>query len=83
MSTIYDWVTLGIFAGLVVLFLQRSTDEQDQNDPLIYYLIAGAACGLVNYLGNEGQDAIAILLLVGTLAFVVHYLKPFQWGSKH
>jgi thiamine transporter ThiT len=82
MTTIYDWVCLGIFAGLVVLFLQRSTGPQDhQDDSLIHYLVAGAACGVANYFGNEGQNAIAILLLVGTLAFVAYYLKPFQSGS--
>lgn len=83
MKTIYDWVCLGIFAGLVVLFLQRSTSDQDQHDdPLIFYLIAGAASGVANYLGNSGQDLFAILILVGTLALIVRYLKPFGSRSK-
>lgn len=79
MNTIYDWVCLGIFAGLVVLFLQRSTGGHDQHDdPLVYYLVAGAACGLANYLGNGGQDALAIIVLVGTLALIFRFLKPFE-----
>ena len=38
MSTIYDWVTIGIFAGLIVLFLQRSTDEGPEVDSIWHYL---------------------------------------------
>ena len=31
METVYDWVTVAIFAGLIVLFLQRSVGpERDQ-----------------------------------------------------
>lgn len=83
MSSIYDWLCLGIFAGLVVLFLQRSTSEDNQHDdPLVFYLVAGAACGFANYLGNSGQDLFAALLLVATLALIMCYLKPFGSRSK-
>jgi hypothetical protein len=82
METPYDWITVGIFAGLIVLFMQRSTSESetdDIQDPLWMYLAAGAGCALANYIGNEGQHLLAILAIVGTLAFVVHFLKPFRW----
>jgi hypothetical protein len=78
MSTIYDWISLGIFAALVVLFLQRSTSESAGKDAsLLYYLGAGAGCAVANYFGNEGQDLIAILLLCATVGFIVYFLKPF------
>lgn len=78
METIFDWVSLAIFAGLIVLFLQRSTSERDEKDvPLIYYLGAGVGCAVANYLGNHDQPVIAVALLVATLAFIVFYLKPF------
>jgi uncharacterized membrane protein YjjP (DUF1212 family) len=77
MSTVYDWVSLAIFAGLIVLFLQRSTSDRAENDvSLFYYLGAGAACAVANYLGNHGQDIAAIALLVATLVFIFVYLKP-------
>ena len=77
MSTIYDWVSLAIFAGLIVLFLQRSTSDRAEKDvSLIYYLGAGAACAVANYLGNHGQDIAAIALLIATVAFIFVYLKP-------
>jgi uncharacterized oligopeptide transporter (OPT) family protein len=79
MKTIYDWISLGIFAGLVVLFLQRSTGtEEKQDDPLILYLVAGAACGVANYLGDNGQDILAALLIAGTVGFIFYFLKPFD-----
>ena len=79
MDTVYDWVSLAIFAGLIVLFLQRSTSEQPEKDAsLLYYLGAGVGCAAANYLGNNGQDLIAILLLAATVAFIVFYLKPFR-----
>lgn len=78
METVYDWVCLGIFAGLVVLFLQRSVgDEADKNDSLLLYLAAGVGCAIVNYFGNQGQHVFAIPLLVATVGFIVRFLKPF------
>ena len=63
METIYDWVSLAIFAGLIVLFLQRSVGERAEKDAsLFYYLGAGAGCAVANYFGNEGQDLVAIVI---------------------
>jgi uncharacterized membrane protein (UPF0136 family) len=79
MHTVYDWVSLGIFAGLVVLFLQRSTGERAEKDvSLLYYLAAGGACAVANYLGNQGQDIAAAAVLLATAAFIVVFLKPFR-----
>ena len=83
METIYDWVSLGIFAGLIVLFLQRSPSDRPERDvSLFYYLAAGVGCAVANYFGDHGQDLIAILLLAATLGFVFYFLKPFQRHSK-
>lgn len=79
LETFYDWVTVAIFAGLVVLFLQRSTGDDDTvHDPLWMYLAASGGCAVANYLGNDGLHFPAIVALVATLAFVVHFLKPFS-----
>ena len=68
-----------VFAGLIVLFLQRATSERAEKDvSLFYYLIAGAGCAVANYLGNHDQDLLAWLLLGATAGFIVYYLKPFQ-----
>lgn len=83
MQTVYDWVTLAIFAGLVVLFLQRSTAETESHkDGLVWYLLAGAGCAVANYLGNHGQDLFAVLALVATLTLIIVVLKPFKLGRN-
>lgn len=77
MTTVFDFLTLAIFAGLIVLFLQRSVAPDAPKDHLWQYLAASCGCALVNYLGNEGHTIAAVLLLVGTLAFISYVLKPF------
>ena len=79
MQTVYDWVSLAIFAGLIVLFLQRSTgDRTDKDASLLYYLAAGVGCAAANYFGNHGQDIVAIAILVATVGFIIYFLKPFR-----
>lgn len=77
MKTIYDFMTIGIFAGLIVLFLQRSIDEA-HDDHLWQYLLASVGCAVTNYLGNEGYVVPAVLALVATIAFIVYVLKPIH-----
>ena len=78
METVYDWVTVAIFAGLIVLFVQRSTTEVEtqQHDSLFLYLAAGVGCAVANYVGNQGWHLIAIPLIAATLFFIVFYLRP-------
>lgn len=83
METVFDWVSLAIFAGLIVLFLQRSTGDQSGKDaPLYYYLGAGVGCAAGDYLGNHGQDLLAGLLLAATVGFIIVCLKPFKFTAK-
>ena len=75
--TSFDLVTLAIFAGLVVLFLQRSIDKQEYQDHIWQYLIAACGCALANYVGNQGYVAFAIILVLATLIFIMYVLRPF------
>jgi hypothetical protein len=87
---VYDWVTVAIFAGLIVLFLQRSSGENEPQDSIWQYLAASVGCAVANYLGNnaikngEGgsidylNHGLAIVVLLGTLAYVWFALKPFK-----
>ena len=81
METVYDWITLAIFAGLIVLFLQRSASENPR-DSLVHYLIAGVGLAVVNYLGNEENHLVAVVALVGVLAFIQWALKPIDRGAS-
>lgn len=77
METVYDWLTLAIFAGLVVLFLQRSTAEEPK-DHIYQYAPPALGCAISNYLGNEGMDAVAILIILVTLGYSWVVLKPIR-----
>lgn len=83
MKTIFDLLTVGIFAGLIVLFLQRSVDQPEDkpySDHLWQYLAAGTGCAVANWLGNQGYAIAAVAVIVGILAFIFYVLKPF--GSR-
>jgi hypothetical protein len=82
MGTIYDWASMAVFGGLVVLFLQRSMSEQEPQDKIIHYLPPALGCALANYLGNNGQGLIAWLLILAVVAYIIHILKPFRMTQR-
>lgn len=75
MQTAYDWISVAIFAGLVVLLLQRSSHEEP-SDRLWQYLPPALGCAVANYFGNEGNHLVAILVLAAVIGYVFHVLKP-------
>jgi hypothetical protein len=77
-KTIYDLLTLALFAGLVVLFLQRSAAPQTPDDHLYHYLPPALALAAANWFGNNEQNAVAIALILAGVAYVVVVLKPFK-----
>lgn len=82
METVYDWVTVAIFAGLIVLFLQRSVGPaRDQMWP---YFAASVACAVINQVGNHAVEAndmlwhvMAIAGIAAILGFIHFFLRPF------
>ena len=96
METVYDWVTLAIFAGLVVLFLQRSTGDQPEKDAsLLYYLGAGVACAAARsgsmasaWCAAAHQGFSANLFTItsdmfprNAVGIILFVLKPFKLRS--
>ena len=82
METAYDWLTLALFAGIVVLFLQRSSMESPP-DRMIDYLPPALGCLAANWLGNTGikNDNLllhggAVAIIVGVMVYVWLVLKP-------
>jgi hypothetical protein len=73
METIFDWLTVLVFMGLVVLFLQRSS-LPDPPDTIWHYLPAAVGCAAVNYAGNHGYTIVASAGLVGVLAYIYYVI---------
>lgn len=90
METVYDWLTVAIFAGLIVLFLQRSSAAGEPQDSIWQYLAASVGCAVANYLGNQAikhgetgtidylNHGLAVVVLVGTIAYIWIVLKPLK-----
>ena len=76
METIYDWITVAIFGGLVVLFLHRSTSDEPK-DHILQYMPPAIGCALANYVGNHDQGPLSALIVVVVLVYIVLVLKPF------
>jgi hypothetical protein len=76
-QTIFDWVTVAIFAALVVLFLQRSVTPGTARDSVWHYIPAAAGCALANYLGNGGQEVFAVVIIAAVILYSIFILKPF------
>jgi len=79
-ETIWDWITVIAFSGLVTLLLQRSAEETPR-DELWHYAPPAVGCAVANYLGNEGYDLFAAILLVGVVVYIFTVLKvpnPFR-----
>jgi hypothetical protein len=76
-STVYDAVTIGLFAGLAILFLQRSSAAEPR-DKIVHYLPPAAGCALGNWLGNQHQDIAAIVVIAAVVVYSLFVLKPFS-----
>ena len=82
METAYDWLSLAVFAGIIVLFLQRSSMDNPP-DRMIDYLPPAIGCAIANQAGNYGvkndslaMHAVGVGLLIAVVVYVVLVLKP-------
>lgn len=82
MQTPYDWVTIAIFAGLIVIFLQRSQADSAVRDTMLSYLPAAVGCAVANYLGNGGYDVFAILTIALVLGYIALVIKPYEFFKR-
>jgi hypothetical protein len=81
MNTIWDWLTLILFALLAMLFLQRSVGPVRRGDRPIAYLPPAIGCALANWLGNEGWAVAAAAVLAASAAATLVIWRPFRPGS--
>jgi hypothetical protein len=78
MTTVFDWLTVGIFAVLAVIYLQRSVGARPAHDAVWKYLPPAATCMAANQVGNAGWPLPAVLLMMGALAYVWFVIRPMD-----
>jgi len=70
MSTLFDWLSVLLFSGLAVLYLQRSVTPSGRRDRVLSYLPPALGCAGANWLGNGGYEGWGYALLAATLAYM-------------
>jgi hypothetical protein len=78
MSTVFDWLTVLIFAALALVFLQRSLGDRPPHDAVWKYLPPSAMCLAANQIGNHGWPLPATLLMFITIAYVWFVIRPLD-----
>jgi hypothetical protein len=74
-ETLWDWLTVFCFAGLVTLLLQRSTEDAPR-DKLWQYAPPAVGLAAANYVGNRQLDWLAVLLMGVVAGYVIKVLRP-------
>jgi hypothetical protein len=78
MSTVFDWLTVAIFAVLAVIYLQRSVGTRPAHDAVWKYLPPAVACVTANQVGNAGWGVAAVVLMVVAMAYVWFVIRPLD-----
>ncbi|MBB4857415.1 hypothetical protein HNO88_000722 [Novosphingobium chloroacetimidivorans] len=78
MSTVFDWLTVAIFAGLAVVYLQRSVGPRPAHDAVWKYAPPAIACVAANQFGNEGWVLLGTMLMFAALVYVWFVIRPLD-----
>jgi hypothetical protein len=78
MNSIYDWVSMLLFGGIVVLFLQRSMSTSRSSDKIYHYIPPALGCAAGNYLGNNDHRTAGAAVLILVVGYLIFYMKPFD-----
>lgn len=81
MKTIFDFLSIGLFAGLAILYLQRSASAERDTIALWKYAVPAIGCGVSNYLGNNNQVIAAVVMIVASVIFSIVMLRPFTQNT--
>jgi hypothetical protein len=73
-ETFWDWITVFAFAGLLTLLMQRSSEDEPR-DKLWQYIPPAVGCAVANYVGNEGYDIVAAIILGSVIGYIFIVLK--------
>lgn len=76
MQTIFDWMTVAVFAAVTVLFLQRSIGPARADDSVLRYVPPVMMCAVANWLGNAGRGGWASFLIMAAVVYFLLILRP-------
>jgi hypothetical protein len=77
MKSPYDIVSLILFAGVAILFLQRSASRERDPIAIWKYGVAAAGCAVGDIVGNAGLEIPAVAIFLAAVIFSLIILKPF------
>jgi len=78
MKNIYDLISIIAFAGLAILYLQRSASPSPDTVALWKYAVAAVGCALADYFGDHGMVIASIVTFIALALFAFAMLKPFH-----
>ena len=79
METVYDWITVLIFAALVTRFLQCSAGPQESDENIWHYIVPSLGCAAANWLGNGGWHWAAAMIIVASIAYSLIFIAKVGW----
>ena len=82
MKTISDLVSVFLFVGIAILYLQRSASDEPDRVAIWKYAAVAIGCAVSNTLSNKGHPIAGGVLFVGVAAAYLIVLKPFERWSK-
>jgi len=83
MKTIYDVLSILLFAGIAILYLQRSAADEPDSIGVWRYAVVALGCAVGNTLGNQGHPFLAGALLIAVVIGSILLLKPFEsWSNR-
>ena len=83
MRTVFDFVSIAVFAAVAVMFIQAVVTERVKLKQVWKYGLAGAGCALANHLGDDGLRIEAVFVALLTVAFALLVLLPITSGEAH
>lgn len=71
MSTIFDFVTVAIFLGLVVMYFKY---EKSEDQDILAYIWPSLGCAMANYFGNKGFEIAGWAFIGLTLLYTYQFI---------
>lgn len=72
MLTLFDWLTVACFIGVVVGFFLWTEREPRK---LLHLLLCGVLFAVANQLGNAGSTIFGLILIVAGVGYAVFVIR--------